>query len=97
MAGIAANLDLGGPALISMTFDGVEDVELTQNRPGGRRIRRPNIYLPVAQVDDLTAPLAEGLREQLDILWQTAGWSGGSPSFGTRVWAGYRDDVNYGL
>jgi hypothetical protein len=97
MAGIAAELGLAGPALIAVTLDGMEDVELTRARPGGRRIRRPQIYLPIAQVDDLTAPLADALREQLDILWQAAGWPDGSPSFGAGEWAGYRDDRNYAL
>jgi hypothetical protein len=58
LASIAADLGLGGPALISVKFDGMEDVELTRAGSGGRRIKRPDIYLPVAQVDDLTAPLA---------------------------------------
>jgi hypothetical protein len=96
MAGIAADLDLAGPALIAVSFDAMEDVELTRVRPSGRRIRRPDIHLPIAQVEDLTAPLADALREQLDILWQTAGWPG-SPSYGTGEWAGYRDYRNYGL
>jgi hypothetical protein len=96
MAGIAADLDLNGPALIAVSFDGMEDVELTRARPGGRRIRRPDIYLPIAQVEDLTSPLADALREQLDILWQAAGWPDGSPSFGTGGWAGYREDRDYG-
>ena len=95
MASIAAELDLAGPALISITLDGVEDVELTRARPGGRRIRRPDIYLPVARVEDLTAPVAELLHEQFDILWQTAGWADGSPSFGEGEWAGYRGERNY--
>lgn len=95
MASLAAGLDLTGPALVSITLDGMEDIELTRARPGGRRIRRLDIYLPLAQIDDLTAPLAEALHEQLDILWQTAGWPDGSPSFGEGEWAGYRDHRNY--
>jgi hypothetical protein len=97
MAGIAADLDLAGSALIAVTFDGMEDVELTRARPGGHRMRRPDIYLPIAQVNDLAAPLAGALREQLDILWQSAGWPDGSPSFDAGEWVGYRDDRNYGL
>ncbi|TAN17268.1 MAG: hypothetical protein EPN45_01890 [Rhizobiaceae bacterium] len=97
MASIAAQLDLAGPALIAVSLDGMEDVELTRARPGGRRIRRPDIYLPITEISDLTAPLANALREPLDILWQTAGWPDGSPSFGEGAWAGYGDDRNYGL
>ena len=36
MAGIAEGLGLVGPALVSITLEGVEDVELTRARPGGR-------------------------------------------------------------
>jgi hypothetical protein len=97
MASIAAQLDLAGAALIAVSLDGMEDVELTRARPGGRRIRRPDIYLPITEIADLVAPLADALREPLDILWQTAGWPDGSPSFGGGEWAGYRDDRNYGL
>ena len=97
MAGIAADLDLAGPALIAVSFDGMEDVELTRASAGGRRIRRPDIYLPIAEVEDLTAPLANALREQLDILWQMSGWPDGSLSYGTGEWAGYRDDRDYRL
>jgi len=97
MGAMAAGLELGGPGLISIVLDGVEDVELTRARPGGRRIRRPDVYLPVAIVEDLAAPLASALREQLDILWQTAGWPDGSPSFGAGEWAGYHDDRIYSV
>jgi hypothetical protein len=97
MASIAAHLDLAGRALIAVSLDGMEDVELTRARQGGRRIRRPDIYLPITEISDLTAPLADALREPLDILWQTAGWPDGSPSFGEGAWAGYGDDRNYGL
>jgi hypothetical protein len=69
MAGIAADLDLAGPALIAVSFDGVEDVELTGARPGGRRIQRPDIYLPIAQVEDLTAPLAVIFQEVVHSVW----------------------------
>jgi len=95
MASIAVELGLGGGALVSVVLDGVEDVELTRARPGGRRIRRPDVYLPVARVEDLGAPLADALHEQLDILWQTAGWTDGSPSFDGEAWAGYQDNRNY--
>lgn len=95
MAGIAIELGLGGPALVSISLDGIEDVHLTRARPGGRRILRPDLYLPVATIDDLGSPMAGALHEQLDILWQAAGWADGSPSFGQRVWAGYADERNY--
>jgi len=89
MSSIAAELGLGGGALISIGLDGVEDVQLTRARAGGKRIRRPDVYLPIATVEDMREALAPALREQLDILWQTSGWSDGSPSFGDGAWAGY--------
>jgi len=95
MAQIVIGLDLGGAALVSIMLDGVEDVELTGGRAGGRRIRRPEIILPTALIADLAAPLASSLREQFDILWQTSGWLDGSPSFGGGDWAGYADERNY--
>jgi hypothetical protein len=95
MANIAAGLALGGPALVSVSLDGVEDVEITRARPGGRRIQRPEVILPMAKLKDLDAPLASALREQLDVLWQTGGWADGSPSFGDGTWAGYSDHRNY--
>lgn len=97
MGQIAASLDLVGPALLSIGLDGVEDVELTRARPGGRRIRRPDLYLPVVQVEDAAAPIAGALHEVFDILWQTAGWTDGSPSFGGEAWAGYDDLRNYAI
>jgi hypothetical protein len=95
MAAIALALDLAGPALVSVSLDGTEDVELTCVRPGGRRIRQPEIILPIARLGDLAAPVAESLHEQLDILWQAAGWGDGSPSFAVGTWAGYTDKQNY--
>jgi len=95
MASIAVELGLGGPALVAISFDGIEDVHLTRARPGGRRFRRPDLYLPVATLEDLDGPIASRLHEQLDILWQAAGWADGSPSFGQGAWAGYVDERNY--
>ena len=95
MAAIARGLDLDGPALVSVALDGVEDVELTRTRQGGRPIRQPGVILPTAMLDALAPPLASALQEQLDILWQTAGWPGGSPSFVEQGWMGYADDWNY--
>ncbi|WP_312405752.1 hypothetical protein [Brevundimonas sp.] len=95
MASIAVELGLGGPALVAISLDGIEDVHLTRARPGGRRFRRPDLYLPVATLEDLDGPIASRLHEQLDILWQAAGWADGSPSFGQGAWAGYVDERNY--
>jgi hypothetical protein len=85
-----AELGLGGPALVEISFDGAEDVMLSRARGGGRKIGRPQIGLPTALVDDLADRVADALHEQFDILWQTAGWPDGSPSFGSGGWDGYR-------
>ncbi|WP_277872708.1 hypothetical protein [Sphingomonas ginsenosidivorax] len=37
-------------------------------------------------MNDLTGPIGDDLHEAFDILWQTAGWPDGSPSFGTGQW-----------
>jgi hypothetical protein len=97
MAAIANDLDLAGPALVSISLDGVEDVELSAARPGGRRVRKPEVILPVAKLAEMNGELAAELQEQLDILWQTAGWIDGSPSFTSKTWAGYSDKHNYDI
>ncbi|MGH6879181.1 MAG: hypothetical protein ACREHV_17615 [Rhizomicrobium sp.] len=96
MASIANGLDLAGTALASISLDGVEDVELSSARPGGRRLRQPEVILPMVKLEDMTGDLAAALQEQLDILWQTAGWIDGSPSFTAGAWAGYGEKQNYG-
>jgi hypothetical protein len=95
MAAIAVDLGLGGPALVSISLDGMEDVTLTRARLGGRRMRTPEIILPLAKVEDLSASVAATIQEQLDMLWQASGWADGSPSFGDGAWAGYVDKRNY--
>ncbi len=50
--------------------------------------------MPVAQIDDLAAPMAGAIHEQLDILWQPSGCADGSPSFDGEAWAGYQDIRN---
>ncbi|KFG90317.1 hypothetical protein BV98_001519 [Sphingobium herbicidovorans NBRC 16415] len=84
-----AEVGLGGPALLAIGFDGVEDVELTRARGGGRLIRRPGFLLPVVELADPLAQPGNQLNEAFDILWQTSGWGDGSPSFGRDIWDGY--------
>jgi len=82
LAGILATIGLKGPGLATISFRGMEDVVLQRARPGGRKIRKPELYLPDLQIEDLAAPMQPLLREQFDILWHAAGWPDGSPSFG---------------
>jgi hypothetical protein len=95
MGRIAASLGLGGDALISVALDGIEDVELNRPRGGGRRFKRQQLGLPIAEVKDVTVPMAEALQEQFDILWQAGGFTDGSPSFDDDSWAGYSDRGSY--
>jgi hypothetical protein len=95
MAQIAGALGLDGPALAIIALDGMEDVELTRARPGGRRIRQPEVFLPMVRLDGMEAPFAPAIHGTLDMLWQSAGWPDGSPSFGAGAWAGYLDERNY--
>lgn len=81
LAGVLSIIGLKGPGLIAIAFRGIEDVVLHRSRPGGRKIRRSELFLPELQVDDFPMPLQPLLREQFDILWQAAGWPDGSPSF----------------
>lgn len=89
LAACLAEVGLGGPALLAIVFEGVEDVELTRARGGGRPIRRPGFSLPVIELADPLAQPANQLNEAFDILWQTSGWGDGSPSFARDVWDGY--------
>lgn len=91
LAACLAQVGLGGPALLAIGFEGVEDVELTRARGGGRPIRRPAFSLPVTELADPLAQPANLLHEAFDILWQTSGWGDGSPSFGRDSWDGYCD------
>lgn len=89
MAACLAEAGLGGSALLAIGLEGVEDVQLTRARGGGRPIRRPHFALPVVELADPLAQPANLLNEPFDILWQTSGWADGSPSFGRGAWDGY--------
>lgn len=65
--------------LASITFHGLEDVELTRAWEGGQRIRN-ELVLPVLRVVDLSAQMQPLLSEQFTNLWQASGWADGSPS-----------------
>ncbi|MEJ0092702.1 MAG: hypothetical protein WDN46_04505 [Methylocella sp.] len=95
MGQIASALDLDGPALAIVALDGMEDVELTRAQPGGRRVRQPDVFLPIVKLAGMEAPMAPAVHEALDMLWQSAGWPDGSPSFSAGAWAGYVDERNY--
>lgn len=60
-------------------------------------MRKPEVILPVAKLAEMNGELAAEIQEQLDILWQTAGWIDGSPSFASEAWAGYSDKQNYDI
>jgi len=89
MALIADGLGLGGPARLQVSVDGMEDVELTRARGGGRRIGRSALQFQPLDVEYPTAPLASGFHDLFDQLWLTSGWRDGSPSFDEDTWQGY--------
>jgi hypothetical protein len=89
MAAILDDLGLGGPALVEISLQGIEDVTLIRSTHGARRLRIPELRLPLAQIDNFSPPLADQLRDQLDMLWQAGGSAEGSPSFGGGAWDGY--------
>ncbi|MFT4052967.1 MAG: hypothetical protein QM681_00555 [Novosphingobium sp.] len=78
---IAEAVGLGGPGLVAISFRGIEDVQLARVRPGGRKIRKPELFLPELRAEDLGAPIQPQLRDQFNVLWQASGWADGSPSF----------------
>lgn len=90
LGSIAAELGLGGPALVGIAFDGSEDVMLSRPRGVGRKIGQPFFALPPVVIEDLTAPFADHLHETFDRLWLTAGWPSGSTSFSSGSWDGYQ-------
>jgi hypothetical protein len=81
LAGILSTIGLIGPGLAVIAFRNIEDVELTRARPGGRKIGKPELFLPELEVEDLATPMQGLLRDQFNILWQASGWPDGSPSF----------------
>lgn len=89
LGGILAELGLGGPVLLGVGFEGMEDVVLARARPGGRKINRPSFALPVVELHDPADRPANLLHEPFDILWQISGWADGTPSFGSGQWQGY--------
>lgn len=95
MIAIASELDFAGPAMVAIHLDGTEDVKLCDGRWAGKRIRRPDIVLPMAELTSMPSDLAAALHEQMDIFWQSAGRLGGSPSFECDEWAGYNDKEAY--
>jgi hypothetical protein len=88
LAGALAATGLTGGGLIQLSLDGTEDVVLRRARPGGKKIGAPSLFLALIDVPDLSAPLARSMHEAFDILWQSAGWRDGSPSFPDGNWSG---------
>ncbi|OJT96298.1 MAG: hypothetical protein BGN82_02660 [Alphaproteobacteria bacterium 65-7] len=96
MATFARDLGFEGPALISVHFDGMEDVLLMRPGPGGRRMRNDQVSFARVHIDDLRQPIAPALQETFDILWQSGWWGDGSASYPRGEWLGYKDAHNYG-
>jgi hypothetical protein len=87
IAALAGVVGLGGPALVEIVATGIEDVELTEARAGGRRIGKPTLSAPRIEYSPGESA-GEALRPAFDQLWLASGWRNGSPSFGTGRWEG---------
>lgn len=96
MALILNDLGLSGAAVASVQLQGVVDVVLTRSTPGDRRVGQHDLYLNPIFIPDLSVPFADLYQESFDVLWQTAGWADGSPSFRSGQWAGYTNECLYG-
>ena len=58
MAGFARELGFDGPAMISVHFEGMENVMLMRPGRGGRPIRNREIAFPPVLLPDLRLPVA---------------------------------------
>ena len=95
MASILTELGMAGAAVGSIRLHGIVNVVLTRARPGGRRVGRHDVALSPFFIPDLSGQIGNLLQDQFDILWQTAGWPDGSPSFPSDEWDGYANDRFY--
>lgn len=78
---VAKSVGLDGPALVSASIEGIEDVEISRPSPGsgGRRIRRPSAFLGKAKLASLSTSTAGQLHELMESIWFIGGWDDGSP------------------
>jgi len=88
---LVSKLGFHGPAILSASLEGIEDVEIHRSGPGsgGRRIRRPAVSLGTIQFEDFVAPTADRLVEMMEQMWLVGGWDDGSPAVVDGRWTGY--------
>lgn len=93
----AQALGLGGPAVIDIGCEGLDDVEIVAGSLSSIRLRRERILIggPTVSIGD--TPIGTQLRDALDELWLAMGRSSGSPSFADDSWTGYDDEAAYRL
>lgn len=87
IAALAEAIGLGGPALVDVVAVGVETVELTEARGGGRPIGKPSLAVARFEYSPRNAA-GDALRPMFETLWLASGWRNGSPSFGRGAWDG---------
>lgn len=86
---VAQSVGLGGPALVSASMEGLDDVEMSSPRPSprSRRIRRESIVLGTTKLQFLNAPSADQLHELMEKIWFIGGWDDGSPYIANGHWS----------
>lgn len=93
----AKTLGWGGPALVTVGLEGVEDVDILAGRLPPLRIRPPSILANGPVVTPGETPIATQLRGVLDHIWLEIGHKLGSPSFQGETWRGYGAMADYQL
>lgn len=87
---LCAALGLTGPFGVGVVLYGVEDLEVAGRHSSGR-YRTPSVDLPFSLVPAGSQRAGDDLRKAFDVMWMTAGLTGGSPSYEQPEWKGYSD------
>ncbi|WP_143435655.1 hypothetical protein [Henriciella aquimarina] len=86
---LAIELELSGPFLVHVAFEGMAEVDVLAQRGPVLRVRQPTIALQSRVVAISDTSIGRQLRDLLDDLWTALGHGSGSPSFPDEEWAGY--------
>ncbi|MGH6950882.1 MAG: hypothetical protein ACREH4_08420 [Vitreimonas sp.] len=93
----AEALGLNGPAVIAVSLEGLEDVEIIAGNLPSTRLRRERILVGGTTLSIGETPIGTQLRGVLDDLWLAMGRGAGSPSFADDRWRGYENETEYRL
>lgn len=81
----ARGLGLEGEALVSLAFEGVDNLRLLGPGREGRPLGRPDLTLPNMRLPMLSKARGNEFQASLDVIWCLAGWPEGSPFAGELV------------